>query len=441
MCSESAELLGQKVCSPTLRVLQKAIQRQGWTTIGFALAKSSMFFAPILLAQSIGVHDYGSFEYALAIASVCSMLLGLGLAGSIPYFLLHRKKVQYALVFRFHLLIMGVLQIAGSIAYAFGVLPLNHYLPLTIVTVLVVQTLDATVHKVHGRLVISSFYDSGMYILLFVVVVIARLAGIPPSLPQLALILSMYVLALVSVHLQPLIRGWSWRYDPRRYFKALKFGLPLIGATALMGLLASSGRILSARFLDMESVGEYSFFFRLAGAVLVLHQLVTTVFFRELYTADRDHLDGYLAVILVCILACSLTGYLILPFLLAPFFGILRNLQVTGMPLYYLLCFHVVLWIAMALAELLTTREALASRTLWLLAAANAIFTLGALAMHVAGVLTLIRLAQLHLLIVFAVVMGQLGLLQTKGIKLRRFASVAASSVLIYFGTALFLFP
>ena len=82
--------------------------------IGFAFAKASMFLAPILLVQMVGLQQYGVFEFAIAAASVLSLVIGCGTVGAIPYFLIKRNRPVYVRPVQIHIFLTGILFLAGG---------------------------------------------------------------------------------------------------------------------------------------------------------------------------------------------------------------------------------------------------------------------------------------------------------------------------------------
>ena len=60
--------------------------------LSFGLARGGLFFAPIVLANLLSPSDYGTLEFAQAIASMGAAVLALGTSAAVPLVLVRKIK-------------------------------------------------------------------------------------------------------------------------------------------------------------------------------------------------------------------------------------------------------------------------------------------------------------------------------------------------------------
>ena len=60
--------------------------------LSFGLARGGLFFAPIILANLLAPSDYGTLEFAQALASFSATVLALGTSGAVPLILVQKIK-------------------------------------------------------------------------------------------------------------------------------------------------------------------------------------------------------------------------------------------------------------------------------------------------------------------------------------------------------------
>ena len=61
----------------------------------FALAKATVYFVPLLLADVLSRTDFGILEYALAgLGMIVNTVINLGVPGAYPYFILREKRLE-----------------------------------------------------------------------------------------------------------------------------------------------------------------------------------------------------------------------------------------------------------------------------------------------------------------------------------------------------------
>jgi hypothetical protein len=75
---------------------QHLIKKHALFSVVFTIAKASVYFVPLLLADVLTSYDFGVLEYALAgLGFVINALINLGVPGAYPFFLLKKKRTFY----------------------------------------------------------------------------------------------------------------------------------------------------------------------------------------------------------------------------------------------------------------------------------------------------------------------------------------------------------
>jgi O-antigen/teichoic acid export membrane protein len=344
----------------------------------------------------------------------------LGLSGAIPYFLLKRRGPKFAPVFNLYLISMGAMMAAVAALRLAHLISLTEYMTGLLTAVSVMQVIYATTYKVQSQPVRASMAESGLY---FVLVLLAvALFVFTPAVPLLWVNVALNLFggmmlagAFGQYHVQVPIR-----HTLRRFRQALRFAVPLMLSSILLGLVTSSGRLLAGQFFSLEVVGVYSFLFRVSAIIVAVYQLLTTLYFRNLYEAAGDVLDRYFTCFLGLMFVLGVVSIFIGPITLARLFPTYWYHQRDSLALYLALSAQMVFWCATAMLEMIVYRENRGAALLRV-APLSLLFLLitAALYSHF-GALTLLHLCQIHMLAIFISLVGQIIVLRGAGIKLRR---------------------
>ena len=82
----------------------------------------------------------------------------------------------------------------------------------------------------------------------------------------------------------------------------------------LILIIANSGRIvIDFLFNDKELIAIFSFYFRMASFVILLHQVLNIIYFKRIYTFNTKKLDTIFVVFLTLIVFGVLITYFIIP--------------------------------------------------------------------------------------------------------------------------------
>jgi O-antigen/teichoic acid export membrane protein len=282
----------------------------------------------------------------------------------------------------------------------------------------------------------ASVAESGIYVVLFLVAVPLAVLGRTLNIKLLLITLNLYALFLVIVSLMGFWPVRYWRGQLVRYGQAVRFGSPIVLTSACIVFLASSSRLLAGKFFSIEEVGIYSFFFRVTSPVVLIHNLLTTVYFRKLYQSGERSLDTYFSLILMTAFAAGLFLFVAVPPVCHGYFPLLRHLKGENLGVYWLLVAQMVFWVAMGLAEFIIYRQDQATKFSLILMGTIGSLLAGSFLLKFVGRLTLLTLSQVQLGGLFLTVLAQVLLLRRSGIRLIKTPILVVAVMGIYlFGT------
>jgi len=324
----------------------------------FVGLKGLAFVSPLLVSQiSSSPSDYGAFEYAFNLGTTLMGVFAMGLSASYAYFILKHDNKELTPVFHVHFVVL-----TGLLLLSYIIMPSlaeNIYF-LAIVTGVIManQIMVSSILKVNGKNNLSILADTGIYIVLTVLVVVLYVfeQSFSKVVWSVTLLMTLLVFTLLY-HLKRCagFRQVSWLSASELY----KFGLLVVIASPLVFLITNNTRIYVSHFMGMETVGFYSFFFRLASVLLLVSRLIHILLFRRFFVSEHDKLDRYLALSSV-----GLGGIVFFALLL--FQSPLGDWFLSYFPEYadhaYLLpfCFfQVIFWIGTSFFEAILVREKL----------------------------------------------------------------------------------
>ena len=269
----------------------------------FALAKLSIYLAPLAIAAFARPDLYGAIEFAQSIG-----LLSVGIIVSAP---LNGATQRYLVGRRepFGDVVAGTTGLATCIClmltiagWAFGMDDL-YLLVLASLATAVVHNNASMVFRTLGYRNISAWGD-GVAMLIAGVIVAALIATrgsadirhVTIAYTLFTIVALLGAMALFARLRRPGLRA--------RWIDACRIGLPmaLVGTMAIW--LGVGGRI-TIGLLNTAALPAFGMAFRVAGLVLGLQQLAVTAFFVRLYSARTREADRLLGLLYVAIAATS----------------------------------------------------------------------------------------------------------------------------------------
>ncbi len=336
------------------------IQRYFLFGLSFVFTKGAVYFVPLLLADVLSTNDYGVLEYALAgLGFVLNALINIGVPSGYPYFVLKLNNNSILNGFKLHPLWLLLLFVINQLAYLVFNFSIELYLAFNVAYIIASQELYSIRLKSHEKPTMAIFLDSGVYIVLLLLIVLRQLTLLPINLAAINTIILIYACLYAVKGIYDYITC-SKAHIVKNYKTILNYSFNIMIATFLIFLITSSGRILAEYFFGYDEVAVYGFYFRLAAIVVMVYQMVNIIFFKKIYTVNPEILDKYYSLFFVFIITAALIIFSVSPHVMTGLSGFFKTTYEAYKPVYFLLSAQMVMWIATALNSNIIDRENLA---------------------------------------------------------------------------------
>lgn len=332
-------------------------------SIVFTLSKSTVYLAPLIVAEILSKEDFGILEYALAgLGMVINTLINLGVPSAYPYFKLKNNNIAVDNVFSFHYMwLLGFFIISQVCYYTFN-FDLSYFIALNVAFVISNQLYISTQLKTKEKISIAVLFDSGVYVVILLFVVLSYLKIVTPSIQVISNLVQCYAILYAFYAIYQFLKI-DFKELFNNYRSVLAYSFPVLIGSLLIYFLTVSGRILIEFFLnDYELVGIYAFYFRLSAVIVMLHQVINIVFFKKMYQLNPKVLDHYFSICFGGLYIISISAFLIVPNILPYFSEFYETTKNVYTGAYFLLCSQMVFWIATALFSNIIDREKLANK-------------------------------------------------------------------------------
>ena len=265
--------------------MKNFIKNSSFFLLAFGLSKACVFFAPLLLSNTLSENDYGSIEFALNIGFIGSALIGLGVKSAYPYFKLKRQYKTLFEGFKFHYLYLLI----SSIILIF-IVTLVANSPEYILSVLFIYTLSnqgllSIIMKTDEKIIKAVILDSLLYVFLLFAFLYMYIFT-QTNLSTVVFFTSCYaILYLINA-----LKHYKFlsTINHKKHNKLIKYGRNVLISGILILLIANSGRLLIEYiFNDKKLVGVFSFYFRMASFVLIFHQIVSIIYFKKIFNINH----------------------------------------------------------------------------------------------------------------------------------------------------------
>ncbi|MDD5249254.1 MAG: hypothetical protein PHY45_09720 [Rhodocyclaceae bacterium] len=361
--------------------------------------------------------------------------LTFGLTGALPYFVIERHRPAYQSVAYFHYAVVAILLLALVCAYLALRFSVGMYLAMLLSGVLVVQRLKSTCYLLEKSPALASLTESGLYVVIVLFLLGGRALFVwHVEIGWMSAVLTAYLLTLITPDLLNLPTSRrKFLAVLARYRLAIGFGLPLILTSMLMIGLISSSRILLGEFLSVEAVAVYSLCFRIVSTVVIIHSLLNTLLFHNLYQAKDEAFDRYSLSILASLFFAALILLFVAP-LVMPFFAPkAAALLLKYRNISWVLSCTVVFWVATAQLEPLIYRHRQAKLLAMLLLCIVTILFGTVWLLGKTGRLSILNFCQINMLVLAALLMGQVIILRSVGFNLVKVPIFSAAILAGYF--------
>ena len=327
----------------------------------FCFAKGIVFLAPLFLADILSKVDFGILEYSLAgIGLFLNAVVNLGIPGAYPYFTIRKKDISVKEGFYLHGLWLSLYFVINQIIYfstdQYG---LDIYLALNISFIVASQLFYSSQLKSHEKIHFAVLLDGGVYILLGVLLTGYFLKIVSMTIENINLIVLSYAVFFFIFGIINFLKSEKKQIF-NKYKKIISFSIHLLISSVFLFLLTISGRVLAKLFFGYEEAGLYGFYFRLAAIVVMIYQIVSIRYFKDLYTIDHKKLDKYFSLFFIFIFITSLVLYFISPYIVPIFSNFFKETILKSNTLYFIIFCQMTMWIATALNSNIIDREGLA---------------------------------------------------------------------------------
>jgi len=332
-------------------------------SIVFTLSKSTVYLAPLIVAEILSKEDFGILEYALAgLGMVINTLINLGVPSAYPYFKLKNNNIAVDNVFNFHYIwLLGFFIISQVCYYTFN-FDLSYFIALNVAFVISNQLYISTQLKTKEKISIAVLFDSGVYVVILLFVVLSYLKIVTPSIQVISNLVQCYAILYVFYAIYQFLKI-DFKEFFNNYHSVLAYSFPVLIGSLLIYFLTVSGRILIEFFLnDYELVGIYAFYFRLSAVIVMVHQVINIVFFKKMYQLNPKVLDHYFSICFGGLYIISISAFVVAPYILPYFSEFYETTKNAYKGVYFLLCSQMVFWIATALFSNIIDREKLANK-------------------------------------------------------------------------------
>ncbi len=343
-------------------MLIRILKKHALFGVIFSIAKATVYFLPLLLADLLSNKDFGILEYALAgLGMVVNTVINLGVPGAYPYFILRQKQLHLQSSFKMHSVVLLIPFVINQILFFFFQLDVNFYLAFNVSYIIANQVFYSTQLKSHEKSIYAVILDSGVYIVLLIFYVLSLFKIVEINIKTINIFIGIYCLIYVLYGIINCLK-YKRLISITKYRFILKFSMHLLLSTFLIFLITTSGRILVEFFFDFETVGIYAYYFRLAAVVVMIHQVINITFFKKIYTLDPLILDKYYYLFFVFIYVLSIAIFFLAPSFVGYFSEFFSETYPINKGVYFLLSAQMVMWIASALNSSIVDRENLAPK-------------------------------------------------------------------------------
>ena len=332
----------------------------------FLIAKGITFLVPILLADILTKNDFGMLEYALAgVGMLLNSIISLGVPGAYPYFILRKKEKNIEEGFSLHPLWLLFTFLLNLLFYhSFNFYGIEIYMAVNISYIIAVQKFYSTILKSQEKINKAVLLEAGIYVILFSFLLGYFFNLIQPNIFNISKAILSYAMLWVFCSLYKFYKV-NKNQIFIKYKKIISFSIHLLLSSSFLFLLTVSGRILSKYFFDYESAGIYGFYFRLAAIVVLIYQVISVRYFKDLYTKSTSKLDFYFSSFYLFIFTLSILLYFLSPYIMPYFSNYFKETYSENRIVFFILFCQMTMWISSALNSSIVDREGLAKVNNW----------------------------------------------------------------------------
>lgn len=375
----------------------------------FSFLKLLVFVSPIVLKEIISLKVYGEFEYTFNFGQTIVGVFSMGLVSSYAYFTLAKKQQNKRPIIHMHFLIISI--VVSLIAISdLNLLSKPLFGSILIAIALANQQIASGHLKIKNHNFYSIIIDTGVYIILFVLVVLSYTKIIDFSLKIWFSILLVYILIFaVAFHLKNAV---SVRLTKRKDFlEVYKYGILVFFSGPLLLLINTGTRIYIEYFFDLEIVGIYSYYFRISSIVLIFSRVIHVLLFKRFFQATHEVLDKQFALLTSVIFVVNILCFLFVN-TLSDFSS---NLDLDDKFLLIICFFQINFWISNSFLEPIIQRKNIVTNFIIVMIILVVIMLCLFVVLNYLNLLTLKSLIWINTLVIYLLFFGQQYILSKEG--------------------------
>ncbi len=332
----------------------------------FLIAKGITFLVPIFLADLLTKNDFGILEYALAgVGVLLNSIISLGVPGAYPYFILRKKDMSIKEGFSLHpLWLLFAFLLNLLFYYCFNFYGLEIYMAANISYIIAVQKFYSTILKSQEKINKAVLLEAGIYLLLLCFLLGYFFKTTQPNILNINILILIYALFWVCYSIYAFLKVNKHQIFIK-YRKIISFSIHLLISSSFLFLLTVSGRILSKYFFDYETTGVYGFYYRLAAIVVLIYQVISVRYFKDLYTKSTRKLDFYFSLFYLFIFILSIFIYFLSPYVMPYLSNYFKETYSDNSIVFFIIFCQMTMWISSALNSSIVDREGLAKANNW----------------------------------------------------------------------------
>ena len=281
----------------------------------FGLLKSLVYFAPFALNKQLhSISTFGEFEYSLNVGQTLMSVFSMGFASAYAYFTLKRNEAKYIPIFHGHFLLITCSLLLVSI-FNPKILTNLFFGSVIIAVALAEQLFLSSILKVKNKNNASVIVDTGVYIILTLVLVLNYFKIIPFSFELWfsSILLSLVVTSFIY-HL-PNINGIK-HLTRKEFTEVYKYGLLIIISGPIVYMLTNNTRLFIDFFGTKEEIGIYSLLFRISSFSLIFYRIIGILLYKKFFIDNVQSLDIKYTLILGSVFGINLILFLLTTFFL-----------------------------------------------------------------------------------------------------------------------------
>ena len=321
----------------------------GRFVITFVGMKAIAFTGLLWLAGISGRGVFGAIELSLAIGMIVGTSGLIGIHGAAPKLALTMGRAKIDDLLAFAAFVVASLAAAGSAVVWLVGLPALWALCIACCAPAAAQATLAAYARTRALPMMNSIVDPLAAVVMICVVGVLHFCG-RLTVVWLAGTLTVVAFAIALVAFYAFLRCLRPGFTSA-YREALSVGWPIL-VFGLVGVSIGAGlRPLLAAAFSLQALAVYSLCYRLAGGLLIFHQVLTTAIFSRLYMSGPQGFDRLVMGASTFLTLVALAMWVLLPRFIGLAFPAYRDQAGEIGRLFPLVGSQVILWILNALLE------------------------------------------------------------------------------------------